>query len=273
MEVVVLASGSSGNAVLVTSGETTLLVDAGISALAIRRRLERVGRSVDEIDGVLLTHEHSDHVRGLEVLRRRHPLPVWTSRGTWSRLPGRGYPDGSGELRSARPARFGSLEVSPVQTSHDAVEPLALVLDDGESRLGICTDTGVVTSLLVHRLRGCSALLIETNHDLDLLRYGPYPWPLKQRIRSRLGHLSNGQTVEALSELGSDGVRAAVGVHLSETNNDPALVRELLANALGDGVGVDAVGRAEMLRMRLDGAGVELERFGAPSTRRRSPQR
>lgn len=272
MEVIVLASGSSGNSALVVAGGTTLLIDSGISNLAIRRRLAAVGRCVDDIDGVLLTHEHSDHVRGLDVLLRRSSFPVWASHGTWSRLPGRGYPDGSGELRSARPVRFGSIEVSPVQTSHDAAEPLALVLDDGDSRLGLCTDTGVVTSLLAHRLRGCSALLIEANHDLDLLRYGPYPWPLKQRIRSRLGHLSNGQTAEAVGELAADGARAVVGVHLSETNNDPALVQGLLAEVVGDETRIDAVSRNEMLRLVLDRGAVEMRRFPAPATRRPRPQ-
>jgi phosphoribosyl 1,2-cyclic phosphodiesterase len=258
MEVFVLASGSSGNAVLVTSGETSLLVDAGVSALQIRKRLEAFERSVDEIDAVLLTHEHTDHVRGLDVFLRRHrAAPVWTTHGTWSRIDVRS--DSGGELSSGPTVRFGALSVTPVATSHDAAEPLAYVFDDGDHSAAVCTDTGIVTPLLEQRLQGCELLLLETNHDKDMLRHGPYPWSLKQRIDSRTGHLSNHQSCEAIDRVGSSVLKAVVGMHLSAENNCPNLVCDTLRQTVGNGTKATAVTRNEMLRIILDGKGVDFE--------------
>ncbi len=266
MEVLVLASGSSGNAAVVRSGETAVLVDAGISALAIRRRLAIFGLRPEDLSGIVLTHEHSDHVKGLEVFLKRHGVPVWTTTGTASRLPLDGGP--GGELTSGRMLRLGGLAIHPVQTCHDAAEPVAYVFEDGDHRVGFCTDTGVVTPLLMHRLKGCHALLLESNHDTDLLRHGPYPWHLKQRIRSRLGHLSNEQSVEAVGELVWGGLRALVGLHLSEQNNDAGLVRKSLRTAVPREVAVEAVPRNVMLRLVVDGAAVRSELVEPPPSRR-----
>ena len=263
VEVFVLASGSSGNAVLVTSGKTSLLVDAGVSALQIRKRLEAFERSPDEIDAILLTHEHSDHVRGLDVFLRRHrAAPVWTTHGTWSRIDV--HSNGGGELSSGTTVRFGSLNVTPVATSHDAAEPLAYVFDDGDYSAAVCTDTGIVTPLLEQRLQGCELLLLETNHDKDMLRHGPYPWSLKQRIDSRTGHLSNHQSCEAIDRVGSKILCAVVGMHLSAENNCPNLVCENLRETVSNGTMVDAVTRNEMLRISLDSPGIQSERRGLP---------
>ena len=263
VEVFVLASGSSGNAVLVTSGGTSLLVDAGVSALQIRKRLEAFERSPDEIDAVLLTHEHSDHVRGLDVFLRRHrAAPVWTTHGTWSKIDVRS--DGGGELSSGTTVRFGSLNVTPVATCHDAAEPLAYVFDDGNHSAAVCTDTGIVTPLLEQRLQGCELLLLETNHDKDMLRHGPYPWPLKQRIDSRTGHLSNHQSCEAVERVGSKVLKAVVGMHLSAENNCPNLVCDTLRDTVGNGTQVDAVTRQEMLRVTIEGSAVQFERRDVP---------
>ena len=249
MEAIVLASGSSGNAVLVRSGETALLVDAGISGLQVRRRLEAFGRRVEDITAVLLTHEHSDHVRGLEVLVRHHRLPVWATAGTWSAVPARS--ESGGELATGRTVGFGSVRVTPVSTSHDALEPVALVVDDGRHRLALCTDTGTFTLLLEHRLAGCDLLLLEANHDVDLLRAGRYPWELKQRILSRHGHLGNHQTAEAVERLRSPALRAVVGLHLSAENNDPEIALEALHGGVGGAAPVHVVPRTEMLRIDL----------------------
>jgi len=267
--VVILATGSSGNALVVRSGGTAVLVDAGVSALQVRRRLEAAGLELSALEAVVVTHEHTDHVRGLEVLLRRRPLPVWATPGTWGRLRVDGVP-GGGELTGGRPVRVGPLELLPVATCHDAAEPVALVISDGERRLALCTDTGIVTPLLEHRLGGCEALLLEANHDLDLLRHGPYPWPLKQRIRSRLGHLSNDQSAEAVDRLTWEGLRAVVGLHLSEQNNHPELVTQALRRAAPPGAAVAAVTRHEMLRLSLDGGGAELEWLQPPPARRRA---
>jgi phosphoribosyl 1,2-cyclic phosphodiesterase len=250
VEVLVLASGSSGNAVLVRSGDVALLVDAGISALQVRRRLEVFGRSADDITAVLLTHEHSDHVRGVDVLAKRHRLPVWATAGTWSAMTARST--GGGELSSGRVVAFGSLRVTPVATSHDAREPVALLIEDGRHRLGLCTDTGIITSLLEQRLQGCDLLLLEANHDADLLRAGPYPWELKQRILSRHGHLGNHQTAEAVDRLRSPAIKAVVGLHLSAENNLPEMALEALHDGVGGAAPVHVVPRTEMLRISLE---------------------
>ena len=263
VEVFVLASGSSGNAVLVTSGETSLLVDAGVSALQIRKRLEAFDRSPDNVDAILLTHEHSDHVRGLDVFLRRHRVaPVWTTHGTWSRIDV--HSNGGGELSSGTTVRFGSLNVTPVATSHDAAEPLAYVFDDGDYSAAVCTDTGIVTPLLEQRLQGCELLLLETNHDKDMLRHGPYPWSLKQRIDSRTGHLSNHQSCEAIDRVGSKVLRAVVGMHLSAENNCPNLVCENLRQTVANGTQVAAVTRGEMFRVVLESPGAFFERRELP---------
>jgi len=267
VEVLVLASGSSGNAVVVRSGGTAVLVDAGVSATAIRRRMAAFGMTPADLDAVLLTHEHTDHVRGLEVLLKRTPLPVWATPGTASRLAV-GAREG-GDVSPGRAFAVGTLTVLPVPTCHDAAEPVAYVFDDGRHRLGLCTDTGIATTLLRRRLEACHALLLEANHDVDLLRHGPYPWPLKQRIRSRLGHLSNEQGAELAAALAWRELCAVVGLHLSEKNNDPALAREVLRAAVGPGVPVEVAPRDVMVRLLLDGGRAEVERCDAPAARSR----
>lgn len=285
MEILVLASGSSGNAAVVRSGRTSVLVDVGISALAVRRRMEAFGVSPSELDGVLLTHEHTDHVRGLRVLLKRHRLPVWATNGTWSGVEARAT--SGGELSSGRRLRVGCLDITPVSTSHDAREPVAMILDDGSCRAAIMTDTGVVTGLLKQRLSGCRLLLVEANHDADLLRRGPYPWPLKQRIASRLGHLANHQLREALTDLVGPQLEGVVGMHLSEQNNQPELVRHVLGESVGESVGIGVATRSQMVRISIAGAdddpggagsqgpqsgrpGVAVEHRPAPPGRRRS---
>jgi phosphoribosyl 1,2-cyclic phosphodiesterase len=250
VEVLVLASGSSGNAVLICSGDAALLVDAGISALQVRRRLAVFGRSADDISAVLITHEHSDHMRGLDVLAKRNGLPVWATAGTWSAMAVRSA--SGGELATGRVVAFGALKVTPVATSHDAREPVALVIEDGRHRLGLCTATGIFTSLLEHRLQGCDLLLLEANHDADLLRAGPYPWELKQRILSRHGHLGNHQAAEAVERLRSPSLQAVVGLHLSAENNQPEMVLEALHDGVGGAAPVHCVPRTEMLRISLE---------------------
>jgi phosphoribosyl 1,2-cyclic phosphodiesterase len=258
VEILVLASGSSGNAMLICSGETSILVDVGISALQVRRRLEAFGREPDEVEAILLTHEHSDHVRGLDVFLRRHQAaPVWATPGTWSKIDVRS--DGGGDLYSGRTRRFGVFRVTPVATSHDAAEAVAYVFDDGEHSAALCTDTGIVTPLLEQRIQGCELLLLETNHDRDMLRHGPYPWHLKQRIGSRTGHLSNHQSCEAVDRVNSGTLKGVVGMHLSAENNCPNLVRDELRGAVGNGALVGAVTREEIFRVLLDGSGVRFD--------------
>jgi phosphoribosyl 1,2-cyclic phosphodiesterase len=266
MEVLVLASGSSGNSALIASGDTAVLVDVGVSSLQIHRRLEAFGWSPERLAAILISHEHSDHVCGLEVLLKRHRLPVWATAGSWSGLSARSS-DG-GEIRSGSELRIGALRITPVATSHDAREPVAFVIDDGERRLGFCTDTGTFTGLLEQRLAGCDVLLLEANHDKDMLRNGPYPWPLKQRIASRVGHLANHQSGDALDRLCAPRLRAVVGLHLSEENNSPRLAVDSLRHAVGGTRRVEVVSRWEMLRLRVDGDEIAVDRKPVPPGRK-----
>ena len=269
MEVLVLASGSSGNAVLVRGPEGAVLIDVGISHQALRRRMEAYSVSIDEVKAVVVTHEHQDHVRGLDVLRRRTTIPVWMTGGTSSAL---GRSDANVFEASECPT-MGGFSVSTVRTSHDAAEPVAVVLTDGDRRIAVCTDTGVVSSLLAARLRELDILLVESNHDADLLRHGPYPWALKQRIASRHGHLANHQTAEAVAALCSPRLRGVVALHLSEENNSPELAEQCLTDAVGGEVPVVAVGRDEMLRVAFDGSDVAWAKTAPPPARRKRRSR
>jgi phosphoribosyl 1,2-cyclic phosphodiesterase len=266
VEVLVLASGSSGNAALVCSGDTAVLVDVGVSALQVRKRLKAFGRSIADVNAIVLTHEHSDHVRGLEVLVKRDPVPVWATQGTWVELSVRTA--SGGQLHSGRSRRVGSLTITPVATSHDAREPVAFLFDDGDQRIGYCTDTGTFTGLLEQRMAGCDALLVEANHDRDMLRNGPYPWYLKQRIASRLGHLGNHQTVEAVERLRSSDLKAVIGLHLSAENNTPGLVCGTLGGCVDPSIPVTAVPRTEMLRIVCENDGVQIDRQPVPPSNR-----
>jgi phosphoribosyl 1,2-cyclic phosphodiesterase len=264
VEVLILASGSSGNAAVVRAGGVSILIDVGVSALQVRKRLEAFGLGAESIDAVLLSHEHGDHVRGLEVFLRRHrDAPVWTTRGTWSALSVRS--NGGGELSSGKTLRIGDLRVTPVATSHDAREPVAFVFDDGSHSAAYCTDTGRVTTLLHQRLQGCELLLLEANHDSDMLRNGPYSWPLKQRIASSTGHLSNHKSGAAVDSIASSMLKAVVGLHLSEENNCPLMVGETLRKAAGRNVPVAAVTRHEMMRVALDRGAAVLESRPLPA--------
>jgi phosphoribosyl 1,2-cyclic phosphodiesterase len=263
VELLVLASGSSGNATLVRAGGVSVLVDAGVSAQQLSRRLRALDAEPAEVAAVLLTHEHSDHVRGLEVFLRRHrEAPVWATRGTWSQLALRS--DGGGELCSGTTLCFGDLRVTPVSTSHDAREPVAFIFDDGRHSAALCTDTGRITTLLERRMRGCEVLLVEANHDADMLRNGPYPWPLKQRIGSSTGHLSNARSGEAVRALHSSALKAVVGLHLSAENNHPGLVSRTLDEAVARAIPVAAVTRGEMLRVSIGARCAVLERHTLP---------
>lgn len=223
----IIASGSKGNAILVCSPRTNLLVDAGISARELSRRLERTPVPAARLDALILSHEHGDHVRGAGVLSRRFQMPVYLSRGTLESLPVQIGPLDSPQLfQSGSPFCVGDLAVHPFSISHDASDPVGFVVEHDGVRMGICTDLGIVTQLVRTRLQGCRGLVIEANHDMNLLLNGPYPWELKQRIRSRQGHLSNSDAFELLDTLHHDGLRVVVFAHLSETNNRPDLVRD-----------------------------------------------
>jgi phosphoribosyl 1,2-cyclic phosphodiesterase len=223
----VLASGSKGNSVLVCSEKTRVLFDAGLSAKEILRRLERTGVNANQLSGLVLSHEHQDHVRGAGTLSRRFDLPAYLSQGTLENLPSQvGHLPGRQLFQTGSTFAVGDLLVEPFSISHDAAEPAGFIITHNGCRLGICTDCGTATQLVRARLRDCDAMVIEANHDTQMLLTGPYPPELKQRIRSRHGHLSNDDTFQLLEELLHERLRAVVFAHLSETNNHPDLVLE-----------------------------------------------
>lgn len=225
-----LGSGSRGNATLLQSGESLLLVDCGFSLRELTRRLAMAGLGIEDIDALLLTHEHSDHIRGAQSLSRQHGVPVWGSAGT---LRACSWHEGS-ELHqinaNASDFRIGGIRVTPFTVPHDAAEPCQYVFSDLKHRFGILTDTGSVTAHIVSRLQGLDALLLEFNHDLRMLHNGPYPPSLQRRVGGSHGHLNNAQSAGLIGQLDHHNWKHLVAAHISEKNNDPQLVR----NALGE---------------------------------------
>ena len=238
MRLSILASGSGGNAVLIEADSVHILVDCGLSTRQILRRMELSGTVPHELNGVLVSHEHSDHIRGLEVFCRRFEAPLLATEGTAAGLPAGVHPDEL--LVSGHDVRFGELVVTPVATSHDAREPVGFVCEHRGCRVGLVTDTGCVTELLVERLSACHGLLLEANHDAEMLRYGSYPWYLKQRIASRTGHLSNEQCRDAVARLAHGDLEVVVGMHLSQENNRPKVAaREIARAVVGSRIRID----------------------------------
>ena len=230
-----LGSGSTGNATLVEANggitTTRLLIDCGFSLRELEARLLRAGSAIEQVDAVFITHEHGDHVGCAVTLARRHNVPLWMSRGTWRAI---GEPELGKLLHFARDGEavsMGDLQLLPFTVPHDALEPLQLCCHDGASRLGVLTDVGSITPHLLAQLRGCDALLLECNHDVDMLAASSYPASLKARIGGRLGHLANHVSAQIVAELLHDKLQHLVAAHLSERNNRPDVARAALSAA------------------------------------------
>ncbi len=228
MRIASLGSGSRGNATLVQYRDTTLLIDNGFSLKQFTRRLERLEIKLDEIDAVLLTHEHGDHSGGVERLCARHEIPLWTAVGTARAAlsPGFEYQ----RLIAGRAVTIGGIEITPVTVPHDASEPLQFIfhqLDNGK-RLGILTDTGHITRHIVEAFSCLDGLLLEFNYDAEMLASGPYPDMLKQRVGGNLGHLSNEQSLDLLRQIDTDSLNCLIAGHISEKNNRSAMVDQLI---------------------------------------------
>lgn len=232
MRVCLLASGSKGNSLYIETGESKILVDAGLSARELVRRLAAVGVDAAELNGLFISHEHTDHVRGAGVLARKYRLPVYVSYPT-HREVSEGLHDVSvTEFESGYSFAFRDLLVDPYPITHDACDPVGFTVESGEGKVGVATDLGMATRLVADKLRGCRVLILESNHDETMLMDGPYPWHLKQRIKSRHGHLSNNDSVALLADLIHPGLECLFLAHLSEVNNDPAVAREVTTNLL-----------------------------------------
>jgi len=232
VRVCLLASGSQGNAIYIQSRETRLLIDAGLSGKQISQRLASIGVEADQLDAVLVSHEHQDHCRGVGPLVRRFSLPLYMHEQTRAALPALGRIDDYHPFAESEPFTLRDIKIEPLPVTHDAVAPVGFILQTAEGKVGVATDLGIATRLVAERLRDCRALVLETNHDLELLRDGPYPWHLKQRIRSRHGHLSNSEAADLLGELVWDGLDAIFLAHLSETNNTPEHASRAVSDVL-----------------------------------------
>jgi phosphoribosyl 1,2-cyclic phosphodiesterase len=251
VSITVLASGSSGNCTLVSSSRTRLLVDAGLSCRELMRRMALCGEDPRCVDAILVTHEHGDHVGGLHVLAKKLKVPVYITGAThdsyrrWAR-------DSTGKrvklervecFSPGRAFQVADISVMPFTIPHDAIDPVGFTFRSEGVKLGLCTDLGYMPASVRDHLRGCQVLMIESNHDLELLRGGPYPWAVKQRVMSRVGHLSNDALADFLASDYDGEAEFLILAHLSEKNNHPEIARMTAERALG--------GQRNFLRNRL----------------------
>lgn len=223
MRACLLASGSKGNSLFIETGGTKLLLDAGLSAIEILRRLQAIGVDGSEIDAVIISHEHQDHIRGAGALARKLKIPVILSYPTHKEAAGHFSKTQVIEFESGYSFCFRDLAIDPFPITHDACDPVGFIIESSEGSMGIATDLGIATRLVVDKLQKCRMLILESNHDEEMLMNGPYPWHLKQRIRSRHGHLSNNDSAALLQEILHSGLEGVFLAHLSEVNNDPNL--------------------------------------------------
>lgn len=227
-----LGSGSRGNATIVTTGKTTVMIDCGFSAREAVKRLQMLSVEPERIDAILITHEHADHMAGVRVMARKYNIPVHTTPGTAGCLPV-DVQSHIHEFNCHHPFSINDLEIQPFPVPHDAREPSQFVLGDGQYRLGLLTDVGSLTPIIEQTLSGCDALLLEANHDMTMLEQGEYPEHLKQRVGGRLGHLNNVQSATLLEKIDTSNLQHIMAMHISEKNNCPTIVVPLLAEALG----------------------------------------
>ena len=227
MKFCVLASGSSGNCIYIESKGTRVLVDAGISRKSIKDKLAEIGVELDSIKGLCITHDHTDHTVGIPVLAERHHVPLYATGGTCSVVESNVKKHFAWNVfEPGCSFEIGALTFEAFSVPHDAGDPVGFVISDQECRLGIATDMGEVPDLVTHHLRGCNALILEFNHDRELLLNSSRPWMLKQRILGRKGHLSNDQACELLKGVAGEQLRTVFLAHISAECNTPVIARK-----------------------------------------------
>jgi phosphoribosyl 1,2-cyclic phosphodiesterase len=241
VSVSVLASGSRGNAALVESSKARILVDAGISCRETFKRLKSIGRDAREISAILITHEHADHIYGLATLAKKLKVPIFMTGAThqaWART----VRDASGEppqiakfevFFAGRSFQIADITVMPFTIPHDAADPVGFTFRAEGTKVALVTDLGYMPASVCDHLRKCDVLIVESNHDLEMLRGGAYPWSVKQRVMSRVGHLSNESLAQFFAQDYDGGASYIVLAHLSEQNNHPEIALRAAENALG----------------------------------------
>ncbi|MBW6515949.1 MAG: MBL fold metallo-hydrolase [Candidatus Cloacimonetes bacterium] len=235
----VLASGSKGNCILVRTEETELLFDAGLSWRQTQIALQHLTLSHERIKGIVISHEHSDHIQGVGVICRKLKIPVYITELTYSASLRRFERVDSDIIffRAGDYLEIGDLEVHPFPSSHDAIDACNFTIrkiGDPDRKLGMATDLGFSSQMLLEKLKNSTTLILESNHDMRMLMEGPYTWPLKQRIKSINGHLSNDQAIGVLTQIFHSGLRNIILAHLSEENNHPAIVEDLMNNFINN---------------------------------------
>ena len=236
-----VASGSSGNCICLGSDQCHVMIDAGISGKRIEEGMNTYDYTTSDMDGVLITHEHSDHIQGLGVVARKYGLPIYATKGTadailQSSSVGKIDPSLFHVIEAGKTFFIGNLEIYPMSISHDAADPVAYLVSDGRHRVGVVTDLGDYDADIVSHMEGLDALLLEANHDIHMLQVGAYPYPLKQRILGERGHLSNETSGQLLGQILHDGMQHILLGHLSKENNYDELAYETvrLEISLGD---------------------------------------
>jgi len=234
MKLCVLASGSSGNCTFISTGTTRILIDAGLSAKKTTERLAEIGERVEELDAICVTHEHGDHIAGLRVLQKKHGIAVYANAGTLDgiRSAKQGGAVECRQFTTGSKFEIGNLALEPFSIPHDAYEPVGFVLRSGTHSVGLATDVGIVTNLLREKLRECHVVVIEANHDEELLHAAARPWSLKQRILSNQGHLSNRASAGLIAEVAGEGLKHLFLAHLSADCNSPTHARRTFETVL-----------------------------------------
>lgn len=225
MQVHVLASGSTGNAIFLDFEHTKILVDAGISTRRIKNSLAALGTDIEELDGVFITHEHRDHVSGLPTMTKKYNVPIYASSDTWHAMYCRSVIPDSCCKRLTNSLMIGQVKVEPFSISHDAADPVGFRFYNGNTKCSVVTDIGFVTDAVKEAIALSDVLVLECNHDLDMLENGAYPWHLKRRIKSNRGHLSNLDAAWTLAGLKRKPSMQVFLAHMSKENNDPELAR------------------------------------------------
>lgn len=229
----VLSSGSSGNSVFVKNKDTQILIDSGLSGKEIEKRLALIGEDAKNLKAIIVSHEHIDHIKGAGVLSRRYKIPVYGNKKTMAASePCIKKTFETKFFESGIPFFIDKIRINPFSISHDAADPCGFTLRAGVSKLGIATDLGFATNLVKTRLKSCTGIILEANHDPFLLATGPYPWSLKQRIKGRSGHLSNEDARDLLGEIACTKLKNIILGHLSKENNCPQKAFDTVSQAL-----------------------------------------